>query len=182
MQSKKRSNTTAGGMNIADEQIKESIKQAVNQIPGIIAEQITFKKNMSQNDPEIQNQKMLRHYHIQRQKKTLLWFGVICLSAVIFLMWAWNTKIYFYLFQNNLEKNNIWSDSKEDLQKILINLEETNDIQKIIDNSTKKNERELQTNSAIVESINTILNGISTSTAPTSSVINNNAINTTTKN
>lgn len=75
-------------------QEKQEIKEAAEQIPGLIFEHVRLQAH--EEKPQIEPKKKTGHALIQynyaqnQKKKIILWIGVIVLTATVFAMWFLN--------------------------------------------------------------------------------------------
>ncbi len=124
--SKKTSKTTKKGLN------KKEVKKAVDKLPGLIIEQIKLEEETNKNkqaEPRPTESRELKpakkpkqadwkNYYDGRDRKWLLWFGVIIFTSMVFVMWGWNL---FVKIQDTVdsEEMEILPRAKKDLQIIL---------------------------------------------------------------
>lgn len=123
--------------------VKKEISQAVDAIPGLIVEHASFEKTKSIKKPPAKPEpkhQVAYDYQEQMKKKSLLWFGVILLSAVIFTMWILNIKtaIFDLGFKNEPIDQGMVEQMKNDWEetKASMPVEETNEIKQALDKQT----------------------------------------------
>lgn len=111
-----------------DSDIKKDIKKAVDHIPNLIAEEL----KLSEQKKELQRPKSEIYYGSKpnRSKITMLWIGVILLTAVVFAMWLLNVQSLFYDIENSKasQEEQIWQNAKNDLDDIFIQNNKKEDI------------------------------------------------------
>lgn len=92
---------------------KNDIRKAVDKIPGLIFEQVEFTNTEKEERPPTPPK---NNPNQEKNKKHLVWFGVIIVTVLIIIMWGWNT---FVNFDTILKKDNdsIFDKAKESFDR-----------------------------------------------------------------
>ena len=78
--------------NSSDQEVKESIHEAVDKIPGLIVEQVKFAKPKSKKPTFHKPEPFTVE---DKNKVRLLWLIVALIGLIILGMWSWNLFVYF---------------------------------------------------------------------------------------
>ena len=135
---------------------ENDIKEVVDKIPGLIFEQVEFKKKSEEKISK-------NNYQKEKKKKTMVWIGVITLAMIILVMWGWSTFVNFDTLIKN-KKESIFDQAKEDLKNIK---QESNKpaVTTTTEETNKLNDQEIE--AKIKNSLNIIIKNLNTSTPST---------------
>lgn len=135
---------------------EKDIKEAVDKIPGLIFEQVEFKKK---SEEEI----IKNNYYREKKKKTIVWIGVVIIATIVLTMWAWSTFVNFDTILKNKEES-IFDQAKGDLK----NIRQENTKQVVTttpEEINKLNDQEIE--NKIKNSLDIIIKNLNTSTPST---------------
>lgn len=152
-----------------EKKIEAEIKEAVDKLPGLIVEQVKF----SEPEEETYTKKEFSHptYYNKNEKKKrqLLWLTVTAFTAVILVMWGWNT-ITMFTDTKNIQKNNqgILDQARADWENVQNTMDEKLEEEKIIEPVAKEEPTEVDIKDSLKASLTELLNAVNaTSTATT---------------
>lgn len=78
---------------------------------------MTKEDNSTHDNKDISQ--LLQYDHVaERQKKRLIWFGVICIVSLIAVMWVWNVIILIY-HANETKSSSLFFDIGEEFNKTI---------------------------------------------------------------
>ena len=106
--------------------VKKDIKEAVNQLPGLIIEQVKFENQMQKkaeelNEVNVPVKKFSRPQNNkdEKTKRLLMWLFVFIITAVIFSMWFWNVTVLFRDAGRNQSTEGLFGNVKTNYDQIM---------------------------------------------------------------
>ncbi|MFH1946551.1 MAG: hypothetical protein ABIJ23_00110 [Candidatus Magasanikbacteria bacterium] len=173
---------------------KKEIKKAVERLPGLIVEQIKFEQQIKNGNPEytpqikdVEEIKELKpikngwqNYYDGRDRKWLVWLGVIIFSIVIFIIWGWNlnTEIQDIFSLKDSKNLNIIQDVREDFQSIIDETETEEKLKETKEVITTTTEEADNSKEKLRQHITNLISTISSSTISTTTDINTTSTTT----
>lgn len=106
--------------------IRKEIKNAVDQLPSLIIEQVKFENQSYKRTEEseevslpIQKFSKPQINNDDKTKKMLMWLFVFIITAVVFSMWFWNMTVMFKDVSRNNNTNNLLNNVKTNYEEIM---------------------------------------------------------------